>query len=264
MIKKIILILTAMILMISITGCTNSNQTNKKPKTINVFAAMSLKDALTEIIEEFNNTNPDIKIVPNFASSGTLKKQIAGNAPADLYLSANTKHVDELDDKGLILSETQVDLFSNALILIVSKEKTGEIYRVEDLINSKYRLSIGTPEIVPAGQYAKESLINLGFWDKLEKQIIFAKDVRQVLTYVETGNVDAGIVYSSDQAFLKKATMVMKIPSIFHSPIIYRGAIIKSAPNIHEAKTFMEFLQSSRAQEIFQKYGFQPPIRTGN
>ena len=114
--------------------------------------------------------------------------------------------------QGLLIPGTRTNLLGNTLVLIVSKEKKSQIKSFADLVGKAQSLSIGQPETVPAGKYAKETLTNLHLWEKLEKRTMFAKDVRQVLAYVESGNVDAGLVYQTDTIALKSGAVVTAAP----------------------------------------------------
>lgn len=118
------------------------------------------------------------------------------------------------------------------------------------------KLAIGTPESVPAGKYAKASLTHENLWNDLQNKIVFTKDVRQVLTYVETGNVDAGIVYKTDALISNKVKIAAAAPAISHEPIHYPAGVIKESKHKKEATSFYEYLQSKDAQSIFKKYGF--------
>src|SRR5699024_2759654 len=130
--------------------------------------------------------------------SGSLQQQISQGAPTDLFFSAAEDKYDVLVEEGIIAEEDGVDLLQNELVLIVPKENPA-VERFEDLVRDEIdTISIGTPETVPAGKYAKESLERIGIWEEMESKVVYAKDVRQVLSYVETGNVNAGIVYRTD------------------------------------------------------------------
>jgi molybdate transport system substrate-binding protein len=225
---------------------------------IQISAAISLKDALAVLKESYEKKNPDVDVRFNLASSGMLQKQIEEGAPVDLFISAGKKQMDELAAKKLIVPETRSDLLGNVLVLIVSKEKKGSIASFNDLPVKAQSISIGQPETVPAGKYGKETLTNLKLWDSVQKKIMFAKDVRQVLSYVESGNVDAGLVYRSDTLALKSGVVVAVAPKGSHSPILYPMAIIKDGKNRNTAKKFMDFLRSAEAAKVFATYKFIP------
>ncbi|MBE4907551.1 molybdate ABC transporter substrate-binding protein [Bacillus luteolus] len=243
------------------TGCSNLETDNEqKDKDIQVgltiSAAASLTDALNAIKSKFEAKYPEIKITYNFGSSGTLQQQIIQGAPADLFFSAAEDKFYDLVEKGFITPDSGVDLVGNSLVLITPKENSKEIKMFEDLPSQGETISIGTPETVPAGNYAKEVLVKLGIWNSLEQKIVFAKDVRQVLTYVETGNVDAGIVYHTDALASAKIEIQEIAKEDTHSPIIYPLGILKESKNPNEAKLFFDFMQTEEALSILESYGF--------
>lgn len=242
------------IIIFALTGCVNSSASPKSTKEITISAAASLSDAMHEIAQQFTKKT-GVKVNVNLASSGTLEKQIEEGAPADLFISASKDYVDELVQKGLVNEKDVQPLLSNQLVLIVPKD--SQIKSINDLTSAK-RIAIGTPEIVPAGLYAKESLQNLKLWPTVEPKLIYGKDVRQVLSYVETGNVDAGFVYKSDALISSKVKIVSVMPAESHAPIIYPCAVIKKSANKNAVKKFYSYLQSDEAGQIFKNFGFEP------
>ena len=166
---------------------------------LTVSAAISLKDALDEISHLYETEQAGRPAIHfNFGGSGTLQRQIEQGAPVDVFISASSKEMDALDSKGLLLSATRRNLVGNSVVLIVPKGASG-ISSFEDLTNPAAKvIAIGEPKTVPAGEYAQEILTHLGIYDQLKSKLVLAKDVRQVLTHVETGNADAGIVYATD------------------------------------------------------------------
>ena len=173
---------------------SNSRDSKEEAVQINVSAAASLTDALTEIQKEYSKNNPNT-IQFNFGASGALQKQIEEGAPCDLFLSAAKNNMDALEQEGMLLPDSRKDLLGNKLTLIAASEKAGQIKGLDDLSSaSAESIAIGTPESVPAGKYAQQALQKAGLWDAVEKKLVYAKDVRQVLEYVDTGNVDCGIV----------------------------------------------------------------------
>jgi molybdate transport system substrate-binding protein len=234
----------------------NAGAADKTP--IRVSAAASLKNALAALKESYEKSNTNTELVINYGSSGLLQKQIEEGAPVDIFLSAGKKQMDELEGKGLLVPGTRTNLLGNSLVLIVAQEKKSKIKRFDHLAGQAQSLSIGQPETVPAGKYAKETLTNLRLWDTLEKRIMFAKDVRQVLAYVESGNVDAGLVYQTDTIILKSAVIAAVAPTDSHSPIVYPVAMVKDSKNRAAAEKFLAYLKSANAARIFEKYKFIP------
>jgi molybdate transport system substrate-binding protein len=224
---------------------------------LTVSAAVSLKNALDEVKHLYAESNPDVSIAVNYGASGSLELQIEQGAPVDVYLSAAPKQMDALESKGLLLEGTRRDLLGNEVVLIVPKN-TSAISSFQDLAKPNVRqVALGEPETVPAGQYAKEVLTNLGIYDTVRAKAIWAKDVRQVLTYVATANVDAGIVYLTDARSSSKVKIVVQAPETSHTPIVCPVAVIKSSKNPAAAKQFSAFLGGPEAGAIFEKYGFR-------
>lgn len=244
--------------MLMVSGCSTNDQANELEEEVEltVSAAASLQEALNEITENFTKDHPNVKINYNFGASGALQQQISQGAPVDLFFSAAEDKFDQLVEEGLIEKENGVDLVGNEIVLVVPKEATLGIKSFEDLTKAE-RLSIGTPESVPAGKYAKETLDKLNIWTSVEENMVFARDVRQVLTYVETNNVDAGIVYKTDALISEKVEIVAIAVETSHAPIIYPLGVIKNSPHAKEAQEFYEYLQSPSSMTTLEKYGFK-------
>lgn len=225
---------------------------------LTISAAASLRNVLEEIQIVYQQKKPDINLVYNFASSGSLQQQIEQGAPVDIFFSAASRQMDALEVKDLLLADTRRDLLANAIVLITPVNVT-EISSFEDLTKPKIKqIAMGEPRSVPAGQYAEEVLNFYGIWEQIEDKLIFGNTVSQVLTFVDSGNVDAGLVYSTDAKTSERVTVVATAPPESHSPIIYPIAIIKDSQQVDIAQEFIDFLATSEAQTIFTKYGFQP------
>jgi molybdate transport system substrate-binding protein len=166
--------------------------------------------------------------------------------------------MDTLESKGLLLPGTRKDVLQNEVVLIVPKDSKLGLTSFQDLKRADVKhVAMGEPVSVPAGQYAKETLTSLGIYDAVLAKAVLAKDVRQVLTYVETGNADAGIVYATDAISAAKITVVAKAPPKSHSLVIYPAAVIKDTKNPDAAKAFLDFLAGPRGTAVFEKYGFK-------
>ncbi|HVI40565.1 MAG TPA: molybdate ABC transporter substrate-binding protein, partial [Anaerovoracaceae bacterium] len=223
---------------------------------VNISAAASLTDALTKIQTEYAKESNTI-LQFNFAGSGALQKQIEEGAPCDLFIAASKANMDALEEAGLIVADSRKDMLGNTLTLVAAAEKADAVKGYEALTTADVTsISIGTPDSVPAGKYAQQSLENLGVWDQIQDKIVYAKDVRQVLEYVDTGNVDCGLVYKSDTLAMKTGVVVMDMPEDSHDPIVYPAALIKDSAQGEAAAKFYEFLQTDYAKDVFEKYGF--------
>ncbi len=254
--KALSMVCAAMAVLIALSTAGTASAAQKP--TIQVSAAISLTDALYAIKKVYAEKEPGVELYFNFGSSGLVQKQIEEGAPVDLFISAGKRQMDALASQGLIIPDSRTDLLGNELVLLVAREKKDKIKGFADLIRNAASFSIGQPEIVPAGKYAKEALVNMKLWNVLEKRIVFAKDVRQVLAYVDSGNVDAGLVYRTDAHLAKSAILVALAPKGSYTPIVYPMAEIKSSKNHAATRKFMAFLRSSQAAGIFSRYGFIP------
>lgn len=224
--------------------------------SLTVSAAISLKDALDEIKIAFAKQRPSTVVTFNFGASGMLQHQIENGAPVDLFLSAAPKQMDALEAKGLLLPESRRDLVRNQLVLIVPKDSYA-ITGFADLKRASVtRVALGEPSSVPAGQYAQEALRYFKILDAVKSKFILAKDVRQVLTYVESGNADVGIAYRSDALTDRNVRIVAEAPMDSHSPIRYPVAIIRASRHPHAAREFLAYLCSESAGQVFVKRGF--------
>lgn len=251
---RIIHIVLFATLLLFITGCADDSESNTTELTIS--AAASLRDVMEEAGQQYMKQNPGIKIVYNFGGSGSLQQQISQGAPVDMFISAAEDKFDYLYSKKLIDEQHSVRLLRNELVLITQRDNRI-IDSAQSLTNENIkRIALGTPESVPAGMYAKQALLSLELWGDLEKKIIPTKDVRQVLTYVETGNVDAGIVYKTDALVSDKVKIVPLDGKDLHDPIIYPVGVIAGTEHPKESIDFFNFLKGPEAMKVFKKYGF--------
>ena len=223
--------------------------------TLTISAAASLRDSLAETEAAYGKSHVKITFANNYGSSGTLLAQIDQGAPVDVFLSAASKPMDELSAKGLLASGSRLNLLRNSLVLIAPIGST--IRDFQGLTDrTVHIIALGDPASVPAGQYGRQTLSALHLIDRLNAKLVLGKDVRQVLTYVETGNADAGLVYATDARISKKIRIVSIAPESSHDPIIYSVAVIKGSRNEQAARDFVKYLSSTAAQSIFLKYGF--------
>ncbi|NJK99926.1 MAG: molybdate ABC transporter substrate-binding protein [Spirulinaceae cyanobacterium RM2_2_10] len=223
---------------------------------LTVSAAASVQDAMKEVQSAYQAENPAVVLTYNFGASGSLAQQITQGAPTDIFLSASQQWMDDLEAKGQLLADSRQDLLRNSLVLIVPQGTTGITDLNSFATDAVSKLAIGEPESTPVGRYAKEALASLGLFDDLQSKMVFGKDVRQVLSYVETGNVNAGLVYATDAKISERVQVVATVPADLHSPIIYPVGVVADSENAEAAQAFIDFLASDTAAAIFAKYGF--------
>jgi molybdate transport system substrate-binding protein len=224
--------------------------------SLTVSAAISLSQALQELKTVYQTSNPNVTITYNFGASGALAQQIQQGAPVDVFFSAATKQMNDLQQSNLLINDTRRNLLTNRLVLITPKNGVA-LSDFKQLTDARIKkIAIGEPKSVPVGQYAQEMLTKLELWQQLQPKLVLGNNVRQVLTFVESGNVDAGIVYTTDAKASDKVTLRLTAAENLHSPIVYPLAVIRNSRNPAAAKGFVDFLGGARAKIVFQKYGF--------
>ncbi len=227
-------------------------------RPLTIFAAASTTNALTEIMK-LHESRGGGKVSASFASSSTLAKQIENGAPADIFLSADQKWMDYLDQRKLIEPGSRGDLLGNRVVLIAPADSPlkAEIKPGFPLLQwlGEGRLSMGDPDHVPAGLYGKEALTRLGLWKQIEPRLARAGDVRAALALVERGECPLGVVYSTDAAISARVKVVAAFPADSHKPVVYPVGIVvgKASP---AARAMLELLRSPQGMAIFKKYGF--------
>ena len=263
-----------LIVTLATTACGPSAPAAKVPATpppsaspaakaaLTVSAAASLTDILNAINGAYVAQNPAVAIAPNFASSGTLQTQIENGAPVDVFISAGATQMDNLQRQNLLLNETRRDLLNNRVVMVVPFESALRLTSFGDLALDKVKkIAIGDPKSVPAGMYASQSFDELGITAQLQPKEVLAADVRQVLTYVESGNVDAGVVYWTDAITSPKVKVVAVGPEDINAKIVYPVAVMKASKNRDLAKSYIDFLLGAQAKALFEKYGFTPVVK---
>lgn len=223
---------------------------------VQVLAAASLTDALQEIAAAYEKESGD-KVVFNFGASSTLARQIREGAPADLFLSADEAKMDGLEKAGLLARGTRKSVLSNTLAIVVLADSALAISKASDLAGSQVRrIALAEPQTVPAGIYAKEYLRKLGMWRSILDKVIPTENVRAALAAVESGNVDAGIVYKTDALLSKRVRVAFEVPSREGPDISYPFAMLQESTSPEAARRLLAYLDSKAARRVFAKYGF--------
>lgn len=261
--KKKLVMIAAVVTAVLFVGCGTAEvpETETASGELMIAAAASLENCLTkEVIPMFNEKYPDITITGTYDSSGKLQTQIEEGAPVDVFFSASTKQTDALAEEGLIDQSDIVDLLENKIVLIVPEGMEAEYQEFADITKAA-SIAVGDPESVPAGQYAQESLTNLGIWEEVLAKASLGTNVTEVLNWVAEGSADAGVVYATDAAQTEKVSVVASAPADSVKPVIYPAAVIKNCKNADAARLFIEFLQSSEVIKIFETNGFTSAIQ---
>lgn len=243
-----------LLILLCVTMIMAACQSRPAKDELCVSAAISLKDALLEIAKGFESSNPGCKIVFNFGASGQLAEQIAQGAPTDVFISASSEFIERLEDKGLILRGSVQKIAGNKLVLITSRQS---IARLEDLCSVE-RIAIGNPKTVPAGAHAVEALRSAKIYDSLIKSqaLVFAEDAKQIVAYVDGGDVDAGIVYNTDAKLADRARLCCVVPASYTKPVEYVLALIENSAHRNASEQFLKFALEPGSQAILAKWGF--------
>lgn len=243
------------------TGCGGGNTTQQQTNSTEhvellISAAASLKESMEEIKSIYETTHHDVTLTFSFGGSGALQQQIEQGAPADVFISAAEKQMNALEDKGLIVKDSRKDLLENKVVLITPTDKK-DLTSFEDVATDKVgQIGLGEPGSVPVGQYSEEVFTSLGILDQVKAKAVYGKDVKEVLSWVETGNVDAGVVYATDARQSSNVSIICEAPAESYQAAIYPVAVVKDSKHQEQAEEFLEFLSSDDAKGVFQDLGF--------
>ncbi len=242
-----------------VAWCGSNVRTALADEELIVSAASSLSNAFAEVGKDFERANSGTTVVFNFAASGALLQQIDKGAPVDVFAAADQKTMNQGEEKNLLAMGDRKDFVSNELILIVPKGASLPIKGLHDLTMKEVtKVALGNPQSVPAGRYTQEALANEGLWEALSPKFIHGDSVRQVLDYVNRGEVDAGFVFATDALLAKdKVEVVATIGN--HEPIRYPIAVIAASKKKDLGQRFVAFVMSPEGQRILSRYGFGKP-----
>jgi molybdate transport system substrate-binding protein len=250
--RKIILCALIAIFQVALTAGSCSAE------SLTVSAAMSLKNSFEEIGKIYE-AKKNMKVLFNFGASGDLARQIEGGAPVDVFAAAAPKDVDALEGKGILVSGARKNFASNAIVLIIPVSSKSSLKSFEGLAAPEIKkIAAGSFKTSPAGRYAEEAFAYYKILPSIKDKLVFGETVRQVLDYTARGEVDAGVVYSTDaMARAKEIKIVAVAPDKSHKPIVYPIAIIKGSKNERAAKAFIDLVVSDEGKKILEKYGFK-------
>jgi molybdate transport system substrate-binding protein len=230
---------------------------------VTLSVAISMKEAVETLGRSFTARQPGVTLRYNLGASGELQKQIEAGAPIDVFVSAATRQMDELERKGLIVAATRRAFARNVLVVVKPAASGRDLTGVADLLDARVtRVAIGNPKTVPAGQYAQESLRAVGAWDRLGPKLVFGENVRQVLEYVARGEVDAGFVYATDlPAAGPRVREAFRPGEETYPPVVYPAAVVAGSRQPALARALVELLAGAEGQAVLRRLGFQPPPR---
>ena len=223
-----------------------------------VFAAASLKTALDPIATGFQDETGDTVAI-SYAGSNALARQILEGAPADIFISASTQWMDEVEKAGEVADGTRRDLLGNTLVLVAHEAAAPQVELSKDTdlpaLLAGGKLAMAMVDSVPAGQYGKAALTRLGLWDSVRASVAQADNVRAALALVSTGEAPYGIVYATDAAADPAVHVVGIFPAGTHAPIVYPAALLRNAADDAD-RAFFERLRAPQADAAFAGQGF--------
>jgi molybdate transport system substrate-binding protein len=229
-----------------------------EPRNILISTAASMTEVIQALGEDFTKKNPGITTTYNFGGSGDLLAQIIQGAPVDIFISANVRHMDQAQEKGLVEPASRRIFAANTLVLAQPVSSQLPLSGLADLTKAEVeRIGIGKPESVPAGQYAKDVLAAAGIWAAVEKKLIFASSVRQVLDYLRRGEIDCGLVYATDAALAREKVRV--VAEVQGRKVFYPVGIVMASHDREAAGLFLDYLETDGARAIIRKFGFSLP-----
>jgi molybdate transport system substrate-binding protein len=224
--------------------------------SVTVFAAASLTDSLEMIATHYEHETHD-DIVFNFAASSLLARQIEEGAPADIFFSADEAQMDRLQKKGLVRVGTRKSRLSNLLVIVLPTESSLTVAEARDLVLPAFhRIALADPQAVPAGVYAREFLQKENLWSGIESRMVPTANVRAALAAVQSGDVEAAIVYKTDAAISKRVKIAFEVPRADGPKISYPVAALKDSREPAAARRFLRYLSTPEAGKIFAEFGF--------
>ena len=234
-----------------VTGACRSDEERR----ILVYAAASIRDVLTDLAHEYKSSN-NVHVAFNWGGSIALASQLKRHAPGDVFISAGSGPMDDLEDAGLLVPASRTTLASNSMVVVVSSDAEAPAHSPKQTLLGSSLVSVADPGLSPAGGYAQEFLESMGLWNELQDRLVLGANVRTALAYVESGATNVGLVYRTDALNNEGVRIAHEIPPEFHTPILYPAAVLKESSNESDALLFLAYLTEEASQSRFRAYGF--------
>lgn len=257
--KQLFLLSAMLAAMMVMGGCggRSGKGGGEQSVELTVLAAASLTDVCGEIKERYEAEHDNVTLNFSFGASGALQTQIEEGAPADVFLSAAWKQMKALDEAGLMDSGSVWPLLENKIVLVVPADSDTDLSSFEEAATDKVAMiGLGEPESVPVGQYSEEVFTSLNLLDQVKAKANYGSDVRTVLSWVETGAVDCGVVYATDAYTTEQVKIVAEAPEGSCAQVIYPVGVVGASTHTQEAAAFVEYLQTQEILSLFESYGF--------
>ncbi|MDO4977408.1 MAG: molybdate ABC transporter substrate-binding protein [Eubacteriales bacterium] len=279
MLKKAGIFFISLLMLASLWGCSSNEKSSEEKTKVTVFAAKSLNTVLDELIVAFQEEHPDVEVIASYDSSGTLMEQIREGAECDIFFSAATKQMDQLEEEGLVVSDTRKNVVNNQVCVVTYKRSDTKVKGLDTLsLASSLAIADGS---VPVGKYTRQALVNAGILPAVEDvSLITSQEISQALdgteinecanvgavaAAVSEGSNEAGTVYKSDTTGYEDKLEILEIVSYdLTGNVIYPIAQIEnpeaSDSEKNSAKDLITYLTSDSAKEVYEKYYFDTNV----
>jgi molybdate transport system substrate-binding protein len=247
--------LIAIVALALFTGC-RSDQTPAKPD-LTIAAAANLTEAFGRVGKRFE-ADTGIHPVFSFASTAQLTQQIENAAPFDVFCAADSEHVAELEQKGLLMAGSRAAYARGTLALWIPESGKAAMQRIQDLTLPDVRvIAIAKPELAPYGQASVDALLKLGIWEKVKSKVVYAENISMAKQYGRSKNADA--VFTAYSLVLHEGGKVIQVDEALHKPIVQELGIVAKSNRQDAAKKFVKFLLNGPGKTILRGYGYQSP-----
>lgn len=250
------------LLLCALLFCAENSLAAGDNRQLRIFAGAGLTQVMAELIAHYCEAHSEVQIIPNYASSGTLARQLVAGAEADLFIAANPEWMDYLQARQRVAATSVTALVHNKIVCVGSAD--SGIKSLADLPRQP-RIALGSPESVPAGRYAQQALQSAGLYQSLRDngQLVLTRDVRQALLYAQQGLVNAAFVYATDAGPTSGVDVLFTVAQTLYPAVTYPMAITVQGRDNPQAQPFYDFLCSAAAHRIFSDAGFIPPTHQG-
>jgi molybdate transport system substrate-binding protein len=237
----------------------DEQQTAQKT-AITVSASAVLTEAFTDMEKEFEAENPEIDLIMNFGNAGSLRMQIEGGAPIDVFAPGDVNQMDMLASEGLVYNDSRKEFAGSSLVIIVPKGNVLNITDMKDLAKPEVKkIALSDTEASTVGRYAKQSLMEEGLWSSVQNKLLTGDTVKNSLVYVERGEADAGFVFTVDVSSAQPDTIEVVSSVPVSTPIIYPIAVVSATQHAEYSQLFIDFVTGEKGRYILEQYGFLIP-----
>jgi molybdate transport system substrate-binding protein len=254
--RTLCIIVTAACVLL-VCGCSRRTSGELNSKEITVAAAANLTDAFEELGKRFAS-QAGIKVVYSFGSTADLTKQIENGAPFDVFAAADIEHIDELNTKGFVISDTRILYARGRLVAWIPASTHATITRIEDIVSPDVKtIAIAKPDLAPYGKASVEALRALNLWSQIEPKVVYGSNVSQTKQYASTGNADVAFIPLS--LVKPNEGRYIEIDASLHQPIDQALAVVKASSKQEQARRFTEYIMSTEGQTVLRDFGYSKP-----